>query len=115
MGRSPNIGILTNVHKGFIVSESCIGTLLPCHHRNRPTVSKYRYCTIHKSPWRRQNKVKVVIEIYNTCSTSLPSSERHDQYTFKGKVSPATEFNKRQQTEKEEWKACRSVEMYQSL
>jgi hypothetical protein len=36
-------------------------------------------------------------------------------HSDKGKISPATEFYKRQQTEKEEWKACRSVELYQSL
>jgi hypothetical protein len=35
-------------------------------------------------------------------------------HSDKGKISPATEFYKRQQTEKEEWKACRSVELYQS-
>jgi len=57
------------------------------------------------------------ITLYTT-SAVLPCCLQNDlinTHSDNGKVSPATEFYKRQQTEKEEWKACRSAELYQSL
>ena len=109
--------------KGLLFPNPALAHTCPVARETDLTVSRYMPCTIHNSLWRRQNKVKVVTEIYNTYSTPLLSSQRHDQFTFRHRLKyhPPPSFTKdsrereRQKERKKEWATCRSVELYQSL